>query len=115
MTRTDMTRKELRGTLRLAVANKAQLVISDEEINCMVRDMSDSGLLIICHRPLEVGQKLRFSCELFPKKVLDCMIEVVHISDIGVGAKYIDLDARRNNMIAVYLQEVFALGGKARS
>ena len=115
MNRKHTDRKELRGTLRLAVANKASLVISDEEIQCMVRDMSDSGLLIICSKKLEAGQKLRFSCELFPKKVLDCMIKIVHISDIGIGAKFIDLDARRDNMIAVYLQEVFALGGKARS
>ncbi len=115
MTRQILDRKELRGTLRLAVANKASLIISDEAIQCMVRDMSDSGLLIICSKSLEVGQKLRFSCELFPKKVLDCMIEIVHVSEIGVGAKFIDLDARRNNMIAVYLQEVFSLGGKARS
>ena len=115
MNKTAMNRKELRGTLRLAVANKASLVISDEAIECMVGDMSDSGLLIVCSKSLKAGQKLRFTCELFPKKVLDCMIEVVHISDIGVGAKFIDLDARRDNLIRVYLQEVYSLGGKARS
>ena len=89
-------------------------MIGDKTIPCIVRDMSDSGLLIISAEGLEVGQRLKFVCELFPQKTLECKIEVVHISNVGAGARFVELDARRENMVRVYLQEVFALGGKLR-
>ena len=65
--------------------------------------------------PLEIGQRLQFSCELFPDKVLDCIIEVKHVSNVGIGAKIIDLDVRRGDLIQVYLQEILAVGAKPRS
>lgn len=114
MSKKDMNKTDLRAELRLEVSNKGWLVLGNNVVPCMLRDMSDTGLLIICSEQIEVGQTLRFFCELFPKKVLDCMIEIVHISDVGVGAKIIDLDVRRSNLIQVYLQEVYALGGKIR-
>ncbi|UCH47077.1 MAG: hypothetical protein JSU95_13390 [Betaproteobacteria bacterium] len=63
-----MTRKDLRAELRLEVSNKGWLAIDGNFVPCMLRDMSDTGVLIICSEEIEVGQKLQFFCELFPKQ-----------------------------------------------
>lgn len=99
--------KELRAELRAAVARKGALSVGEESFPCVVQDMSDSGLLIMCTRPLIVGQTLKFKCELFPDQVLECMIEVVHIGEAGVGAKIIEIDETGAKLVQLLLQEHF--------
>ena len=69
--------------------------------------MSDSGMLIMCTRPLIIGQTLHFKCNLFPEKTLECMIEVVHTSEDGVGTKIIEIDEQGAKLIQLFLQEHF--------
>ena len=102
-----MDKTELRAELRVAVTRRGALTAGDERFPCVVQDMSDNGFLIMCTRPLIVGQVLHFKCELFPDKVLECMIEVVHIGDAEVGTKIVEIDEKGGQLIQLFLQEHF--------
>ena len=67
--------------------------------------MSDEGLLFICTRNLEIGQILDFSCELYPDEPFECKLEVVHITNGGVGARIVDLDEKTRELIQSFLEE----------
>lgn len=67
--------------------------------------MSDEGLLFICTRDLEIGQILDFSCELYPDEPFECKLEVVHITNGGVGARIVDLDEKTRELIQSFLEE----------
>ena len=102
-----MNDTELRAELRAAVTRRGALTAGGDSYPCVVQDMSDSGLLIMCTRPLIVGQTLQFKCELFPDQVLECMIEVVHIGEAGVGTKIIEIDDPGAKLVQLFLQEHF--------
>jgi len=102
-----MKNTELRAELRVAVTRRGALTAGGERFPCVVQDMSDSGLLLMCTRPLIVGQTLQFKCDLFPEKTLECMIEVVHMNDDGVGTKIIEIDEPGAALIQLFLQEHF--------
>lgn len=102
-----MKNTELRAELRAAVTRRGALTAGNESFPCIVQDMSDSGLLLMCTRPLIVGQALRFKCELFPEKTLECMIEVVHKNDDSIGTKIIEIDEQGAKLIQLFLQEHF--------
>jgi len=103
-----MKNTELRAELRIEVTRRGALTAGGAEgFPCVVQDMSDSGMLIMCTRPLIVGQTLQFKCDLFPDKTLECVIEVVHISEDGVGTKIIEIDEPGMKLIQLFLQEHF--------
>ncbi|MGD2139857.1 MAG: PilZ domain-containing protein [Burkholderiales bacterium] len=107
-----MKNKELRAELRIAVTRRGALSAGAEKFPCVVQDMSDSGMLFMCTRPLIAGQTLQFRCELFPEKTLECMVEVVHMNDDGVGAKIVEIDEQGAKLIQLFLQEHFTDGVK---
>lgn len=98
---------ELRAELRVAVTRRGALTAGGESFPCVVQDMSDSGFLLMCTRPLIIGQTLQFRCELFPDQILECMIEVVHIGESGVGTKIIEIDESGAKLVQLFLQEHF--------
>lgn len=55
----------------------------------MIEDISSRGFLIITTIKLEVGYILELKCELFPGEVLQCVIEVRHVSDDCVGTRIV--------------------------
>lgn len=103
-----MKNTELRAELRAAVTRRGALTAGTESFPCVVQDMSDNGLLLMCTRPLIVGQTLHFKCDLFPDKALKCVIEVVHTNDDGVGTKIIEIDDQGAALIQLFLQEHFS-------
>lgn len=102
-----MANKELRAELRITVTRRGALSAGPESFPCVIQDMSDSGMLFMCTRPLIIGQTMQFKCELFPEQTLECMIEIVHKSNDGVGAKIIEIDEKGAKLIQLFLQEHF--------
>jgi len=100
-----MAKKELRAELRVEVTRRGELTAGETSFPCMVQDMSDSGLLLICTRPLPLGQSLHFTCELFPDQPIECTIEIVHTSEAGVGAKITKIDGKGAKLLQLFLQE----------
>ncbi len=102
-----MRNSELRAELRIAVTKRGALSAGGERFPCVIQDMSDNGFLIMCTRPLIVGQTLQLRCELFPEQVLECMIEVVHMSEDGIGTKIVEVDDKSAKLVQIFLQEHF--------
>jgi len=100
-----MDHKELRASLRIAVTRRGALETGERHFPCIVQDMSDDGLLFICTRDLEIGQILDFSCELYPDESFECKLEVVHITNGGVGARIVNLDEKTRELIHSFLEE----------
>jgi hypothetical protein len=115
-----MKGRELRAEARIAVKEKgvlkkgeaaaALLDTGDGWFPCMIQDMSDSGFLIFCSKPLAVGQVLDFKCALFPDRTLECKIEVRHVGNHGMGAKIVNVDSRGTRLIELYFTEPLESG-----
>lgn len=109
-----MKARETRAEARVSVREKGSLSAGslgteDAWFPCLVQDMSDSGLQILCSQELSVGQILDFRCELFTEKTLKCKIEIKHINRSGMGTKIIEIDDRGAGLIQLYLQEQYSL------
>jgi hypothetical protein len=112
--------RDLRAEARIPVREKGLLSTGsvhagDAWFPCVVRDMSDSGFLILCSKELSVGQVLEFRCELFPEKTLNCRIEIRHIGPSGMGTKIMEIDERGTSLLLLYLQEQYSLKLNSRS
>jgi hypothetical protein len=102
-------RQEMRAQPRVAVTRRASLSAGDTYwIPCMIMDMSDKGLMLVCNKKVPVGQLLQFRCELFPEKSLECKIQVKHVSDACMGAKIVEIDPQGSNLVQSYLQEQYS-------
>jgi hypothetical protein len=104
-----MKTRELRAEARIPVSERGSLNSGDVWFPCMVLQMSDSGIQILCSKPLTVGQVLDLKCELFPGKSIECKIEIKHVSDSGMGAKITEIDKRGSGLVLLYLQEQYSL------
>jgi hypothetical protein len=104
-----MKKSELRAQARVAVSQRATLNSGQPEwFPCMVLDVSDHGFLVVCNKPLSVGQILQLKCELFPQKTLDCKIEIRHATDSGTGTKIVEIDDKATRLLQMYLQEQYS-------
>ena len=104
-----MTTNDLRAEARIPVTQRGNLSDGDAWFPCMVLDMSTSGFQMVSTRPLAVGQILDFRCELFPGKVLDCMIEVMHVNDDAAGMMITEIDDDGTRLLHTYLEEKYAV------
>lgn len=104
-----MKTKDLRAEARIPVSQRGTLNAGEAWFPCLIQDMSESGFLIMCSRELAVGENLEFRCELFPGKLLNCKIEVKHVSDSSVGTKIIEIDKRGASLCQLFLQEQYSV------
>src|SRR5262245_33466383 len=104
-----MERQELRAEIRVPVLQRANLNAGAEWFACMVMDMSGSGLLLVSNRQLEVGQIFEFRCELYPGKLMECMIEVIHSKNDSAGAMITEIDDTSTKLLKSYLEEQLAV------
>jgi|SRR6185503_7155494 hypothetical protein len=104
-----MNAQELRAEVRVPVMQRGNLSAGTEWFSCMVMDMSSSGLLIVSTRQLEAGQILEVKCELYPGKVLDCMVEVMHSDEDSAGTMITEIDERATKLLQGYLEEKLAV------
>ena len=104
-----MRSKDLRAEVRMPINHKGALSSRDSLwFPCLIVDMSDSGILMMSNREIPVGQVLDFRCELFPKKYLECKLEVMHVDDTRLGAKIVEIDDRGISLCKLFLEEQYA-------
>lgn len=102
-------RRDMRAEARIAVNQRGSLKFGDTSwFPCMVMEMSDHGLSIICMNKLSVGQLLLFRCQLYPEKNLVCKLEVRHVSEAGMGTRIVGIDKRGAGLLQSYLQEQYS-------
>ena len=104
-----MVNRELRSGTRLEVNQRGSLNAGGTWFPCLIVDMSDGGILLMSNREFPVGQILEFKSELFPGKVLECKVEVMHVDDTRLGTKIIEIDMQGHNLCQAYLEEQYAV------
>jgi len=102
-----MARDELRSESRISVTKRGSLSDGEDSFPCILQDMSDGGCQLLCTRHLEVGQILDFKSELYPDRVLECKLEVMHVYDGAVGTKILEIDEDGAKLAQLFLQEHF--------
>jgi hypothetical protein len=103
-----MTSENLRAEPRVLIRHRGTLKSGDNSYPCLVEDMSQNGVLVMSSREFPVGEILEFRCELFPGKILDCKVEVRHVSDEAVGLKIIEIDENGIKLCQLFLEEQYA-------
>jgi hypothetical protein len=103
-----MTAENLRAEPRILVRHRGTLKSGDDSFPCLIENMSQNGVLVMCSREFPVGEILEFSCELFPGKILDCKIEIRHVSDQTLGLKIIEIDEKGISLCQLFLEEQYA-------
>ena len=114
---------ELRASIRITVTKRGELTStddpyaltqSDERFPCLIHNMSETGFLLMCARELAMGQILDLTCELFPQKVLECKVEVVHVGDSVIGTRIVDISAASASLCKAFLDGHFSPDGRVR-
>lgn len=67
-------------------------------VPCLIQDISSNGFQIICDEkratgdaPTTVGETFELKWFPYPDKVLQCRIEIRHITDQCIGAKTVEI------------------------
>jgi hypothetical protein len=104
-----MKSRDLRAEMRVPVSQKGELSSEDSLwFPCLIVDMSDSGILMMSNREIQVGQVLDYKSELFPGKVLECKLEVMHVDDTRLGTKIVEIDEMGMSLCKLFLEEQYA-------
>jgi hypothetical protein len=100
--------ENLRSEPRVPVRFRGTLYCGDTPVPCLIENLSQNGILVMCTREFSVGQIMDFKCELFPGKILNCKLEVRHVTDDFVGMKIVEIDETGRNLCQLYLEEHYA-------
>ena len=104
-----MPSHELRAEARIPVTQRGKLSAGGEWFPCMVLDVSNSGFLLVSNKRLTVGDIFDFRCELYPGKVLDCKVEVMHSDNDSAGTMITHIDAKAVDLYHAFLEEKYAI------
>ena len=104
-----MVNNDMRAGTRLEVNQRGLLNAGAAWFPCLIVDMSDGGILLMSNREFPIGQVLAFKSELFPDRVLECKVEVMHVDDTRLGTKIIEIDKPGSNLCQAYLEEQYAV------
>jgi len=63
---------------------------------------------MMSNREIPVGQVLDYRCELFPGKILECKLEVMHVDDTRLGTKIVEIDEKGRSLCKLFLEEQYA-------
>ena len=100
-----MSMRERRAQARIPVSLKAELNGGDAWRPCRILDVSEKGFLLVCNKSFAPGRQLALRCELYPKKLLECKVEIMHSDEDAFGTKIVDIDAKSTDLFQVFLQE----------
>ena len=103
-----MAKAEGRKEPRLPHSRKGTLTLGAASCACLVQDVSTKGFLIMSTKPFKVGDILDLKCELFPGKMLECKIEVRHITDDCLGTRISDISDAAARLCQQFVEEHYA-------
>jgi len=100
---------ERRTERRVKVNRRATLIAGDKASPCLIEDFSSKGFFVISNYEFSVGQILELKCELYPKKTLQCKIEIRHIKETCLGTMIVEIGKDGNALLQQFLQEYYSL------
>jgi len=93
---------------RFQIRRKGELSYEDHRFICLIHDISEKGIFIICNYDLEIGLELAVRFELEPGLPFEAKIKVRHFSDGCCGAQIIEVDPRSDSNWKQFLKDNYA-------
>ena len=100
-----MKNAELRTEQRVAVTCQGILSVGDRSAPCVIQNMCSRGFLIRASKELPVGALVRLSCELYPQRRVECMVQVRHVNRECLGARVIEITEDEKLLCQRFIEE----------
>lgn len=100
-----MDKRDLRSEPRIAVSCRGTLRLGETAAPCLIENMCSRGFLIKFSKELPVGKVLQLRCELYPKKSVECTVEVRHVNRECLGARVIEISEDGQILCRKFLAE----------
>jgi len=98
---------------RVAMSHIGSLSSPATWVPCLIQDISNNGFQIICDEkraagdtPATVGETLELKWAPYPDTVLQCRIEIRHITDKCIGTKTVGISADNLLVCRRYMQDL---------
>ena len=93
----------------MSVSRRATLIDGTRASPCLIQDFSTGGFFILTNQQYASGQIVELKCELYPDQVLQCKVEVRHISETCIGTKISEITPTGTALLRQFLQEYYSL------
>ena len=87
-----MNRDQVERSRRFQISRRGILRYEDHRFACLIQDISEKGMFLICNYDLEIGLKLDVEFELEPGSGFSGRIKVKHFNDGCFGAELVEAD-----------------------
>lgn len=100
-----MNTRELRREPRFPISRRGELTYNGTRFPCLIYDISNSGIGIICARDPAAGQALELRFELSPDQYYQCKIKIKYIDNGCLGSEIIEVDQNAAKMYRRFIQQ----------
>ena len=84
-----------------------ELTYGEHHLRCLIQDISEKGMCIICNDDLKIGEELKVRFELEPELPFEAKIKVRFFDDGCFGAEIMEADAQSGGNLKQYLQSKY--------
>ena len=100
-----MNTRESRREPRFPISRKGELTYNGTRFPCLIHDISNRGVGIICARDPALGQALELRFELSPNQYYQCKIEIKNINNGCLGSEITEVDQNVEKMYRSFIQQ----------
>lgn len=100
-----MNTRELRRESRFLISRRGELTHDDIRFPCLIHDISNHGIGIICARDPAAGQTLELKFELFTGQYYQCKIKIKHIDNGCLGSEIMESDRNAEKAYLSFVQK----------
>ena len=93
---------------RFQIRRKGELSYEGHRFMCLIHNISEKGIFIICNYDLEIGLEFAVRFELEPGLHFEAKVKVTHSSDGCCGAQIIEVDPRSDSNWKQFLKDNYA-------
>jgi len=103
-----MSKSEAIRPRRFQIKRRGQLTHGDHHFACLIHDISELGMFLICNYDLELGLELDVQFELEPGIDFRAKIKVKHFDNGCFGAEIVEADSRSDRALTQFLDSRFS-------
>jgi len=96
---------ELRAEVRVPITHRAKVGMTSGWMPCLIQDFSTKGFRLMCDAKVSAGDILELRSELYPERVLECKIEVRHISEDNLGTRIVEVSDTGAKLCKQFIDE----------
>ena len=104
-----MAKKEMRTEPRLMRGRKATVALGESASPCVIQDFSTKGFMVMATKKFSVGDVVELRTELYPGQILECKVEVRHVSDDNcLGTRIVEISEAAARLCQHFMEEHYA-------